>query len=82
MKDVLDSRPIAAPAGQRAQGARPVLTQSAEDASNTAASSDAATPATVPLPTNVFRNDEYRARRVRGLLLQAATQPTTPATQR
>lgn len=71
MKDVLESRPIAAPAGQRAQGARPVLSQGATDTD--VRTSDAA-PA---LPTNLFRNDEYRARRVRGLLLQAASDPRT-----
>lgn len=72
LQDVLDSRPIAARAGQNAQGARPVLSRSADGASD-GATSDEAKGAMVPLPTSVFRNDEYRAKRVRGLLLQAAS---------
>jgi hypothetical protein len=73
LQDVLDSRPIAARAGQNAQGARPVLSRSADGASDGGATADGAKTATVPLPTSVFRNDEYRAKRVRGLLLQAAS---------
>lgn len=76
LQDVLDSRPIAARAGQNAQGARPVLSRSADGASDGGATPEGAKGATVPLPTSVFRNDEYRAKRVRGLLLQAASQPT------
>lgn len=72
MHDVLESRPIAAPMGRSAQGARPVLAALVDDAAD--ASSEATQ--SVPLPTSVFRNDEYRARRVRGLLLQAASEPT------
>lgn len=73
LSDVLESRPIAAPMGQRAQGARPVVARSAEDAASKVPSAMDAVP---PLPTNLFRNEEYRAKRVRGLLLQAAKAET------